>query len=407
MKLKNKILFVLGLLLLPTGLGLLLLYKVLKKKSNRYYIACLLPRFVLWLLQPFFKQDSFILFDTNSIKTQLIDNYTLFLAMQKRGIKSYYLCVKSHPQFKELKKLHGESVIGFKNIDLLYYTLFFKLLTTKAILENHGNLMDSTLGTIRKNKKTQLIFAQHGVNFFKNSFINKNNYSKKNYHKVIICNNSEKELFQTVGFKDEDFIKGGLARWDLLQDSKKKDIFVYFTHRYTFWEMGTKNYKDSMYFKNLEKFLTNKPLQDFLDFTRNKMYVAIHHAIREHLKDFDMQNIIFVDEFEIDRIKNSTAMLITDYSSMCFEYMFKDKPVVFYRLDDKDTWLNEFDLKMQQKIAQKDNEMFNVYYDRSKAIVSIKAHISREFETTEKQKEVQNKFFYFKENICDKIINQL
>jgi len=402
MKTKNKILFVLGILLLPCGLGLLLLYKVLKKKANRYYTACLLPRFMLWLLQPHFKQDAFILFDTNSINTQLIDNYTLFQEMKKRNIKAYYLCYKLHPQYHQFKKLHGKNIIGFKNIDLLFFTLFFKLLKTKAILESFRKILNSEFKKIKKNKYTQHIFTQHGITFFKDNFIDEKNYSKRNYNKITISNNFEKEIFKKVGFKDDDFISSGLARWDLLSEkTKEKSIFVYFTHRFTFWEKDKKNYKDSLYFQNLEKLL--KSLQK-LDV---KVYVAIHHAVRDWINDFTIPGIIFVDEFEIDKIKNKTNLLITDYSSMCFEYMIKDKPVIFYHLDENDKFLCEFDLKMQEDIKKKDKLIFNVFGKEKDVLEKVKKYIENGFELEKENKKIAKRFFFHKKNICEKIINQL
>ena len=47
-------------------------------------------------------------------------------------------------------------------------------------------------------------------------------------------------------------------------------------------------------------------------------------------------NISIVNEANIASEKCEASILITDHSSMCFEFMIQNKPVIFYDLQDSD-----------------------------------------------------------------------
>lgn len=365
--------------------------KLIKSKS--------LCRIGLRILQPLFKQNAYILFDTKDVNTQLLDNLILFKEMQKQNIKCYYLCYKKHPQYKELKREYKNKIIGFNRIESLHYRLFFKMLKTKAIIESFHCLNFAKFKKL--SKRTKLIFSQHGINFFKGDFIFKKCLNSNTYDKAIISNDFEKNMFKTHGnFAEEDLIKAGLIRWDILKFKKKpnNNIFVYFTFRGTF--VKKKNIKDSIYYKNL--ILLLKKIKKIKN---TKINIAIHHETRKLLGTDFLSDFNLIEESEIGKIKNKSDLLITDYSSMSFDFLIKNKPVIFYRLDFKDSFLLERD-KAIQDFAKK-NKIFNTFYNIKSTMKKIKSYVENDFKL-EKQyiKEAKN-FFYFKRNISNIIINKL
>jgi predicted DNA-binding ArsR family transcriptional regulator len=92
---------------------------------------------------------------------------------------------------------------------------------------------------------------------------------------------------------------------------------------------------------------------------------------------------------------------------MCFEYFYKNKPVIFYRLDKGDKFLNDYDRELQESMDEKDKYIFNVCADLKLVTQTIKKYINNSFELEVKNKKKLDKFFYFKKNIRDKIIDEL
>jgi hypothetical protein len=428
MKNKYKLLLLIGIMLsiisvhlLPIGLPLLLL--ALKKKVHRLYILQLPFVGLTYVLQRFISlqlflnnenRNTYILYDASEPNLQLLDALSLFEKMIERKIEAYYVCNKAHPQYKLLKSKYGDKIIRItKTVDSLLFRPLL-LAKTKAVLESFGGIgcTSSNLGAfVKRNREIDLIFIQHGVNFFKEVYISKKTYHKKNYDKILVSNDSEKEFFKkNGGFSEKDFIKAGLPRWDYLnkKPNSKKIIFVYFTYRKTFIEK--QNYRDSKYYKNLMKLLNGRKLNALLEKENVTLNVALHHTLCNKEYSFKLsKNITLVSEFQIDKMKRDCNMLITDYSSMSFEFLRQDKPVIFYHLDKGDQFLTNFDKSIEKTATAKNERIFNICEKEEDVLKLLQGYVKTGFKLEKDKKEKCENFFYDIPvgKIRDSIINQL
>jgi hypothetical protein len=351
-------------------------------------------KLLLNILQPFYKQDGYILIDNDNPEAQPIDCLTLARYLRNKGERVCYLINEKNKLVNELKKEFGKDLITYRKPRLILRKIFFKLLTAKYVVESFHNLCFRDYKNL--SKRTQLIFAQHGVNFFKG--IDHVPLNKENYHKLIISSPSEEKLFLNKGFKESDFIRAGLPRWDLLTGKKGNGIFIYFTFRDS---LRNVDIIQTVYYKKLIS-LINKLSTEC---PNTPIYVGLHHELRKVIKE--LPNIHIVDENEIDKVKNETSLLITDFSSMCFEYLVKDKPVVFYRLDDDDTNLDEHDLNIAKNARNKDKFIFNVCYNEDDTLEKVKTYVKNKFKLEQENISKLNNFFYYKKDICKTIYKQL
>ena len=139
----------------------------------------------------------------------------------------------------------------------------------------------------------------------------------------MISNDKEKKLFITHGFKENSLIKAGLPRWDLLNISNKKakkEILIMFTFR------NFKNkeiIENSIYKQNIEHFINNADLIELLKEKNIKLNLSLHHMITEN-KQFEIinNNINLISPLEVSQCIKSSSLLITDFSSVAFDFMF-------------------------------------------------------------------------------------
>lgn len=351
-------------------------------------------KLILNAIQPFYKQDGYILIDNDNPQAQPIDCLTLARYLRNKGEKVCYLINEKNKLVNELKKEFGKDLIVYRKSKHVLKKAFFRIVTAKYIIESFHNLCYRDYKNL--SKRTQLIFAQHGVNFFKG--IDHVPLNKDNYHKMIISSPSEEKLFLNKGFERDDFIRAGLPRWDLLTNKKQKGIFIYFTFRDS---LRNADITKTTYYKNLLS-LTQKLSKEF---PNTPLYIGLHHELRKVIKE--LPNIKIVDENDIDKIKNSTSLLITDFSSMCFEYLVMNKPVVFYRLNHGDFNLNEHDKNIEKNVSSKDDKIFNVFYNESKTMEKIKFYIDNNFKLEQENIKRLNNFFYYRKGICKTIYKQL
>ena len=97
-------------------------------------------------------------------------------------------------------------------------------------------------------------------------------------------------------------------------------------------------------------------------------------------------------------------LLITDFSTICFDFMFLNKPVLFYLIDLNDT-IN-FEEKEYMNYDKK-NKIFsdNVFSEQESLIKRIEYYINNNFEIDDDLSKKYDSIFYYKNNITERIIN--
>ena len=98
------------------------------------------------------------------------------------------------------------------------------------------------------------------------------------------------------------------------------------------------------------------------------------------------------------------SLYITDISPVSFDFMFQNKPVLFYYLDIDDPF--NFTEKQYMQIDQ-DNSIYsgNVFWLKDKLIDKIKFFVERNFELDEKLKAKYENMFFCRVNITQTIVN--
>ena len=132
----------------------------------------------------------------------------------------------------------------------------------------------------------------------------------------------------------------GLARWDVLEDRSvpgEKMILMMPTWRNWLEEVTEEQFKASDYYKNYMALLNSPKLHDFLKRKHVKMIFYIHPKFREYISTFatDCPNIQMI-EFgtqPLNALLMRCNMMITDYSSACWDVFYQKKPVLFYLFD--------------------------------------------------------------------------
>ncbi len=126
---------------------------------------------------------------------------------------------------------------------------------------------------------------------------------------------------------------------------------------------------------------------------------------KELLEQFILyENINFLDELHVAEILPLADMLITDYSSIYFDYLLTNKPIIFTPFD-------------YEKYITKDREL---YYDYNEVTPGPKCNDWNEvlewikkFEENsnlfqEKRYKIKNKFHKYQDNKrCGKVINAI
>lgn len=273
-----------------------------------------------------------LLDNVSNPQQEIVDNFTLYkrlIVNKKTSRYTFYIVHKqafdnikfnlSTEEKKNLILIDGENRLPFR--------LILKLLFCKYWIDSYQIFHWLGLANFIQKFNGISIYSQHGVNAFKEMGL-LNGLIGEKYFSVVACSGQkERELIQKYFLYSEKQLPIlGLPRWDnLLKKNNKeiKNILLYFTYK------DYLHSKDSSVSKSFFKQIYN--LAHVLANNNYTVYLGFHHETV--IGDYRLHrhhNIHIVEETDIGRIKNSADLLITDYSSMCFDFELRGAQTIFY-----------------------------------------------------------------------------
>ena len=202
---------------------------------------------------------------------------------------------------------------------------------------------------IFKVKGQKYYWLQHGVT--KDRLNHKDmDYSVKEYSLVCCTSKKEVDFFkEEFGYNDKNVKLTGFCRFDGLENAFQKNnlILIMPTHRK--WlntnavtskptEKEEKRFLESEFYKEYSSILTNNELLNMLKKNNTKIIFYIHYALQVYsylFKKFENEYVIIAqsDLFDVQDLLRESKVLITDYSSVFFDFAYMKKPILYYQFD--------------------------------------------------------------------------
>ncbi|MCP3028076.1 CDP-glycerol glycerophosphotransferase family protein [Halobacillus sp. A5] len=186
-------------------------------------------------------------------------------------------------------------------------------------------------------KHGKRIFLQHGVLGRKNVEYHKN-YYKYPFHLFCVSSQSEKNLVEKkLGYNKEEVEITGLTRFDSLLDQQQNKKSILFIPTWREWLLNERDFLNSDYYKMYKSMLQNESLQQMLTRYNVELNFFPHYRMQPFVEHFEIQhdliNVIKLEERRIQDLLLENSLMITDYSSVSFDFNYMSKPVVFYHFD--------------------------------------------------------------------------
>jgi CDP-glycerol glycerophosphotransferase (TagB/SpsB family) len=166
---------------------------------------------------------------------------------------------------------------------------------------------------------------------------------------------------------------------------------------------------DTVYFKHIAGFLNNERMLDLLASNNLIMVFYPHSAMQKSLSLFKINSnrirIAKKETDDIQQILKESKMLITDYSSVAFDFAYMYKPLVYYQFDQEEYYSSHykkgyFDMEKDGfgPIAKTDDRL----------ISAIESIIKNNFDMDAVyQKRVADTFVYRDNKNCERIYNAI
>lgn len=387
------------------------LYNKIKQKCKYYLYLNIIDN-----NRNVYNKTDYLFSDFSSPETAPGEGFLIFNEMNKQNLSVYYM-TKREDIYKNnlnynLSQKKNQIIFDFQYINgnflEKYLDIFLKLKSTIS-----GAKIYSINNLFYNIEYITYICLGHGISYLKD-FLYKDYYSSYIYNKILLPNsNMIISKAKKYGWKDTNIIKIGLPRWDILANNNKnkpfqnQSIFIMFT-----WRDINEGYKISKYYlKNIIKLINNYSLNVVLKENNITLYFCLHHMMDEYKQLFSInKNIKYINQNQIIECLIKSDLIITDFSSVIFDFIIRKKPYIIFIPDSDDLDLKKiYSESYYNKINYlKNGSIFqNIFIKLNDTIDKIIYYINSNFILNLKMKKFYNYINIKNENNINNFINYL
>ncbi len=257
-----------------------------------------------------------------------------YLRENHPNLQAFYVIDENSIDFPKVSNLGNVIKYGSKE----HYKVVPKI---KYLISTHhpDYLLPISNVSILDEKNIFKIFLQHGVmgTKYMANFYGKYSNNPFDVDLFITSSNREKQMIvDDFEYEKDEVVVTGLSRFDnlLKKDLKiNNDILIIPTWRD--WLSNDINFEESEYFKRYVSL--NLALKD-----KFKVKFILHVNMSQYKETFLNMGIetYSATDVNVQELMKNSKLMITDYSSVSFDFSFLQKPVIYYQFD-KDRFFGE------------------------------------------------------------------
>lgn len=375
------------------------------------YISCAVRYALAWLILPFIRNKQ---------------KYKNLWLIAERGIdardNAYYLfkyITKNHPEINAAYVISRYSAdrervmeLG-RVIDYCSFGHFLALVASKVKISTH--IMGYTpyidffvradkMGLVRGKK----IFLQHGIIKDNLTYLYNDNVNTD----LFVC--SAKPEYEYVrdnfGYSDGVVQMLGLCRYDDLHKPEKRTgkVLVMPTWRYTLQSADEAEFMESDYFKAFNGLLKSERLKKMMCKYDCELLFYPHIQMQGFIDCFTAYERVRIMSFKdctVQELLVKSDVLITDFSSVFFDYGYMEKPMIFYQFDEQEFRKHHYS---EGYFDYKRDAFGKVVYDENALLDELDSILSRNAQIETMYLERINSFFTLRDkNSCERNFNAI
>lgn len=325
------------------------------------------------------------------------NGYHLFKYIREyhKEIEVYYAIKKESNDYLKIKQ-YG-NIIEFGS---LKHWIYYLCATKNISTHKYGNPSKAVFYILQvfgilRNKR---VFLQHGITQNNVDFI----HYKNSKFRLFICGAKREFEFvkEKFGYPDEYVVYTGLPRFDaLISKEDSKQILLMPTWRNWLGKetniLGNdEEFLNSEYYKYYSKILNDSKLLSYLEQKKVTLYFYPHRNMSKYIKEFKSPSkfvkIVTQKDIDIQELMISSSLMITDYSSVAFDFVYMEKPIIYYQFDYER--FRKDHLKEGYFSYQKDG-FGEVIKDHNKLVDKIISYIENDYKIEKSYKNRINSFF--------------
>lgn len=327
----------------------------------------------------------------------------------------YFVLDKKSSDIKRMKQYGKVLTLGSKEYKLRF------LLADKIISAHADPWVYDAFGEEGKYVKDLIdfdfVFLQHGI--IKDDFSEWLHKQNKNIDLFITSSRLEQESIQkgSYGYDPQQIVLTGLPRFDALKDTSQKQILIFPTWRKelaapladdTSERDYLEDFKETDYFRFYNSLINDPQLIRTLKEHGYQAEFYVHPAFKKQAGDFVANDTVKVISGEADYsdMFARNALLVTDYSSVYFDFAYMKKPVV-YSMFDYDRYYQTHTCERGYFDYQTDG-FGPICYDLGSTVQAIGECLKKECQMEDIYRERVERFFAWTDkNNCKRVYEEI
>ncbi len=380
------------------------------RRLKKREIAALRRRYCLH--KAFSKQEEKIWLISDRVQNAGDNGEVLFKYLNKikregRGLENVRPIFAISRDAECIDRLKSEGEVVFFE-DKEYY--FYFLCADKIISSSAGEFTGNPFGYNRKYLvdlfSFKYYYLQHGVACADLSgWLNR---FSKNFEMIFASSERERESFLTAPYyySPRQIVVTGQTRFDELYDKREKLILILPTWRRSIRESYDSNttsvyfdgFRETEYFEYYNGLINNERLLSAMREKGYKGLFCIHPIHMKQSVDFEANDVFSVNEGYVDYndVFARASLMVTDYSSVLFDFAYLKKPVVYTHFDKEEFFAGQI---YDEGYFSYENDGFGpVCYDMDSTVDAIIEDLERDCRNEEKYLERLDRFFAYDDN---------
>ena len=299
------------------------------RSGGPFLLQGIFYRIVYVLLYPFWKNRTIWLFiDRDIIADDNAEHLFKYCIQQDDGIEKYFIINKDSPDYERLSS-SLDNVVAFGSFKHKIKYLFSEKIMISQVTRGILNPFTHENSYIYEGLSTyKFCFLQHGVTKDDISWWIKKFH--KNLFMFLTVSDLERDSMVNGHYNyEEDRIPVlGFPRYDNLKNDPQKEILFIPT-----WRRNLDNPEDilkSDFLKSINSFLSNERLIKKAKELGYKVVFRPHPELWKFLDFINLDDVV-LSEGPYQEMFKTASVMITDYSSVAFDFAYLKKPVIYYQ----------------------------------------------------------------------------
>ena len=244
------------------------------------------------------------------------------------------------------------------------------------------------------------VFLQHGVTLNRNDWLQSD---RCRFDFFVTATASEHAFVKTAfGYNPAIVHLTGFPRFDNLHDWKAEKNHIIIVPTWRKWlklrserrDRQDADFSGSEFYQKWMELLKSPKLQEMIATYRLDIVFCLHRQMQDCTDLFrevsDLSTVVSMENCDFQGLMRSAQLMITDYSSVCFDMFYMKKPVIFYQFDAEEHSKYHY---QQGWFDYRNNPFANAYPDCPSVLVELERYIQTDYRVSERFLEGHRKEF--------------